>query len=331
MVVENAHLSDVRSWMELLKIADSLLPIAFLMTLRTISLSSAVETQTQERFEFGVSSVYIPRAEEGSSRSSGISNSSAPHSGGGGVGGGGGGGGGGGSSGAGAGGRDAQKTQVDHSKSASIQAAVRIKPWTLSRAIYSTSEAKMTESEGFTAVLESPKTIVVEMTPLTKAEIGAMLVDVLGQANVSSQLVDIVFDASTGLPFWCKFIIRYMKENGVEAFMQSVKGQKIDRLRGQKEIASEHIKFLILYRFDKLTPEQQLVAKHASVIGEHFSEPALLAILPDRLRQPTIIAGLLEALVENSIIRCVAEQPVEVFGFQNQLIRKIIYSTIPQR
>lgn len=89
------------------------------------------------------------------------------------------------------------------------------------------------------------------------------------------------------------------------------------------------LKFLILYRVDRLTTEQTLILKHASAIGEMFSEKALSAIVPDHLRAH--LHESLLALVDDGMIFFAAERPVVVYGFTNELIRSTIYSTITPR
>ena len=96
----------------------------------------------------------------------------------------------------------------------------------------------------------------------------------LGVDKVSPKLVALVNQISSGNAFWCRTIINFILENGDEEFVDAVR---------MKASISNSLQFLVVCLFEKLTPEQQMVAKYASIIGHEFHDTVLKAVLPAKL------------------------------------------------
>jgi predicted ATPase len=94
-----------------------------------------------------------------------------------------------------------------------------------------------------------------------------------GASKVKKTLISLVKDISSGNAFWCKTIANFILINGDEEFIHTVNMKTI----------SNSLQYLVVCLLEKLSPDQQLVAKYASIIGYEFSETVLAAVLPMKL------------------------------------------------
>lgn len=162
-------------------------------------------------------------------------------------------------------------------------------------------------------------TTMIEMTGLNEPEVRELLLHALNVDNISNDLVKLVAEVSSGNAFWCKEIANFIKERGVKELEKTT----------QQESPASALKVLILMRMEKLDVDQQVVLKHASIIGDEFSDRMLATLLPPRL-QPDV-NELLDSLAEEGFIFCLVEGDESIFGFQNQLIRDTLYELMPPR
>lgn len=169
-------------------------------------------------------------------------------------------------------------------------------------------------------ILDSSQTTIVKIAGLTDEEVHGMLCSALGVEHISADLVKLVLDISSGNAYWCKQIVRFIKEQGVETMERTIKFG-----------LSRHnpLKLLILLRLERLSTEQQLVLKVASIIGEEFSESLLATLLPKMMQ--VNVSESLQALIEHDFLCKVQEYPVELYGFQNQIIQDTLYELLPPR
>jgi hypothetical protein len=172
----------------------------------------------------------------------------------------------------------------------------------------------------YSAIVSHANTRVIEMTSLNEDEVRNMLLKILEVSSISDDIVQLVLDVSSGSAFWCKAIGNFMKERGVQELEKAMK----------LGAASENpLKVLILLRLEKLNPDSQFIIKHASIIGEEFSEKMLAAVLPRKL--VALMPQALKQLVEEGFITPVEEYPQAIFEFQNNLIKDTLYNLMPPR
>ena len=96
-----------------------------------------------------------------------------------------------------------------------------------------------------------------------------------GADKVTAKLVLLVKEISSGNAFWCKTIANFIVEHGDEEFTNTV---------NMKANIHNSLQYFIVFLLEKLTPDQQTVVKHASIIGYEFHEAVLSAVLPSKLR-----------------------------------------------
>ena len=179
---------------------------------------------------------------------------------------------------------------------------------------------KIQTSPTYLSIVNNENTAVIEMSGLNEKEVEEVLTQTLKVQTVSSDLVKLVLDVSSGNAFWVKSIANFIKERGIKELEETTK---------QGVSPQNSLKVLILMRMEKLNLDYQLVLKHASIIGDEFSEPMLAHVLPQKLKAS--LHESLASLAEHGFILCVEEYPLQIFGFQNQLIRQTLYELIPPR
>ena len=91
---------------------------------------------------------------------------------------------------------------------------------------------------------------------------------------------------------------------------------------------------MITIRLEKLTSQEQMCLRYASVIGNQFEEKMLAAILPSKQKHMSAksLSLLLQVLVEKGFIICVEENSIwgeTMYEFQNSLIESTVYKMIP--
>jgi class 3 adenylate cyclase len=178
---------------------------------------------------------------------------------------------------------------------------------------------KSQTSAAYLSILGHENSTVVEMNSLTESEVKEILLHTLKVETISVDLVKLVLDVSSGNAFWCKAIANFINERGVKELEKATEG----------ETRQNSLKQLIVLRMEKLSMDVQLVLKHASILGDEFSENMLEAVIPEKLKPG--LAETLDSLVEHGFILCIEEFPQMIFGFQNQLIRSTVYELTPPR
>ena len=178
---------------------------------------------------------------------------------------------------------------------------------------------KSQTSAAYLSILGHENSTVIEMNSLTESEVKEILLHTLKVDTISVDLVKLVLDVSSGNAFWCKAIANFINERGVKELEKATEG----------ETRQNSLKQLIVLRMEKLAMDVQLVLKHASILGDEFSENMLEAVIPEKLRSS--LAESLDSLVEHGFILCIEEFPQGIFGFQNQLIRQTVYELTPPR
>ena len=181
-------------------------------------------------------------------------------------------------------------------------------------------ETKTIISDAYETILKLPNCVIIEIRSLSMDDVRLLLQQMLPSKTVSEDVVKHVLDLSAGSPFWCKAIAGYIMESGYEAFTESIHGV---------EFQSHAIDGLILSRFERLNSTQQVVVKHASVIGDEFTYTEISAVLPSQFKQEKISASF-AALIDAGFLYTVDEQS-KLYGFQNAIIRDVLYDLIPPR
>ena len=181
--------------------------------------------------------------------------------------------------------------------------------------------AKAFASEAYDSIKQSPCTTVVEINTLSLADVSNLLNQMLPKAVIKDNVVDYVFNLCAGSPFWCKAIAGYILESGYDAFVKSI--SSVD-CHDQHAIGN-----LVLSRFERLNSVQQVIAKHASVIGDEFTIAEIASVLPSAVRSLKL-DFIVTSLIDAGFLYMIDEVE-KSFTFQNEIIRDTLYDIIPPR
>jgi hypothetical protein len=173
-------------------------------------------------------------------------------------------------------------------------------------------------AEFFESVESRYNCMILDLPPLTKSDVEKILCNILDIESVDVSIVKLVYDASSGNPFWSQLVANYIKDSGLEDFNDAYKNN-----RGRNPL---HVVFIC--RLEKLAPDHQIIARYASIIGDEFTMPRLFNILPPNFQGSLEVC--LSILSEYGFILCVGQNPPS-YAFQNLLIRKFLYDLIPYR
>ena len=168
----------------------------------------------------------------------------------------------------------------------------------------------------------SATSIVLE--PLSVAESERLVDNLLGESDLPDSVRDYVIDAADGLPLF------------LEELLASLVDRDVLRMEGGRWTSTAvpsvafppTIQALITSRIDRLPPEERAVIEVASVQGKVFEDWGVAAIAPAALL-PHVDSSL-DALVRREIIRPTVGE-AGVYAFRHQLVRDVVYTSIPHR
>lgn len=173
-------------------------------------------------------------------------------------------------------------------------------------------------------IKSNPRCEYVKLDSMNEEEVREILLErIKNKSAVTSELVEMVLEASSGNPYWCESIAQYIDERGDRDFVLAMKS-------GSNGSASNALSVLVISKLELLKQEEQLIVKFASAIGEDFSEVLLDAIIPERFRANLKIH--LSNLVAFGFLKLSSGlHNTDVLSFQNSRIRTIIYEMLPAR
>ncbi len=177
---------------------------------------------------------------------------------------------------------------------------------------------------------------VAQLQPLGREHLALMIADRLGvlPARVPQRLTFFIHDRSEGTPFVAEELLRAMQDQGmVEVWRDEKSNQNKCRVRGEfsnrKETLPGSVRGLILSRIDRLSADQQMTLKVASVFGRRFSRTALAEVLNAEYEYPeTKVREHLDLFHDMELVELEAEEPDMVYMFQHQITRDVAYDSM---
>jgi len=170
----------------------------------------------------------------------------------------------------------------------------------------------------------------IELGRFTREEVRRLMRDRLDDRNVPDAVVDLVHERAEGHPFFAEELTHALSESGALAKMEKLppgtSRDQAETVVGDTAIP-DTIRGVILKRLDRLTPEQQLVLRLASVIGHHF-DPRLLAAIHPAPSDAIAIERLLEALEDLDLVRPESAEPGARAVFRNRITREVVYHSM---
>jgi hypothetical protein len=156
---------------------------------------------------------------------------------------------------------------------------------------------------------------------LPKAAVVQML-NALSQQHAQENLVNVVFDASQGNPFFIEELYRHLREEGR---LFSADGQFRSDITIDEIDVPENVRLVIGRRLERLVENERRVLAAAAVIGRSFSFQLLCEISQIDVDE---LFTVLEKAQQMGIIIPSAEGPERPFTFCHELVRQTLLASI---
>ncbi|MDQ6682292.1 MAG: AAA family ATPase, partial [Chloroflexota bacterium] len=162
------------------------------------------------------------------------------------------------------------------------------------------------------------------LEPLSDAESGQLVDELLGHARVGAELIDRIASAAEGNPLFVEELIAMLVDDGL--LKRSAEGWTATGDLS-KLLIPPTVSALLAARLDRLSdPERDLIGR-AAVVGKVFEEAAVAQLSAAEV-QPTVQRNLL-ALVRKELIRPDRSSPDDdVYRFRHLLIRDAAYAAL---
>ncbi len=169
-------------------------------------------------------------------------------------------------------------------------------------------------------VTERDATDILRLDGLSREDTVSLIAQRLGVRHVAAPLADFVYDRVAGHPFFCEELLQAMLEAG--AIRATPDSCDVGDLTGLDLPAT--VEGAILARLDRLSPEQQLCLKVASVIGRVFQLRTVVETHPVESERRHV-AEHLESLVGLDLTQVETPQPDLAYVFKHVITRDVTY------
>lgn len=138
-----------------------------------------------------------------------------------------------------------------------------------------------------------------------------------------------MLDVTSGNRHWCEEISHYIVERGVSEFWTEVNAS-VGTKRMTDGLQKFFLQSVVVGRMERLTTQQKVTLKYASLVGEEFSLSMLVAVLPSQL-----VNNCLQILEQLSSARFIypnlnaGPTKVHMYGFGNKLLHEMIRGLTP--
>jgi class 3 adenylate cyclase/tetratricopeptide (TPR) repeat protein len=172
-----------------------------------------------------------------------------------------------------------------------------------------------------------PRSMTIPLSPLSEAESGKLIDNLLGRARLDEKARMQITDASEGNPFFIEETIQMLIDDGLLA-------REDGRWVAARDLAGVDvpptISALMAARFERLDREERGVVQRAAVVGKVFEWGAVAALSPEAERAD--VGRHLQALVRKELIAPQASTFTgeDEFRFRHLLIRDAAYQAIPK-
>lgn len=166
----------------------------------------------------------------------------------------------------------------------------------------------------------------VELPPLTDAESGQLIDELIGPGALSPATRELVIQRAEGNPYFIKELIHSLTASGALA------PDETGRLRETRSVTSldlpDSLQGLLTARMDRLAPEQRRVLQIASVIGPVFWRNMLAALVGESMAPQ--LPAILTALQRAQLIQERGAAPAlgMEYAFTSSLVRDVAYDSL---
>ncbi|NJP07699.1 MAG: hypothetical protein HC837_19810, partial [Chloroflexaceae bacterium] len=164
----------------------------------------------------------------------------------------------------------------------------------------------------------------IELKALTPDETVELVCQRLGVRAVPEPVAAVIREKAQGNPFFSEELAYALRNSGMIVIEDGV-CRIADNTNNINSLGlPDTIQGLITTRIDRLTPEQQLTLKVASVIGRTFSFPMLLDIYPVKIDQQMLRHELIW-LEQMELIQTEETDPGRMYRFKHIITQEVVY------
>lgn len=174
-----------------------------------------------------------------------------------------------------------------------------------------------------------PRTRRIQLRGLPAEDIRDLLAQRLQVASVPSEVWQLIAARSQGNPFFAEELVYALRDSGLLMISDSIckitaePGETLQALNSVR--LPDTVQGLVTSRIDRLSPEQQLTLKVASVIGQSFKLATLAAIHPVE-SDPEILVDQLFSLQQMGLVLIESFEPELVYAFKHAVAAEVAYN-----
>ena len=170
-------------------------------------------------------------------------------------------------------------------------------------------------------LLDDPDTFTLALEALSPEETETLVGRRLGTGEVPAELSRLILEKAGGNPFFSEELADALRDAGLIRVEDGV--CTVEHDLGGLEFP-ETVEGVVSRRIDRLTPQQQMVLKVASVIGRTFTFDLLHDVLPmaDAKEQ---LPELLDGLVALEVLSLESSAPELAYAFKDNVTREVAY------
>jgi tetratricopeptide (TPR) repeat protein len=169
------------------------------------------------------------------------------------------------------------------------------------------------------------RTHILTLESLSPEETITLFCQRLGVRSLPEPVIKLIEDKAQGHPFLCEELADTLRDND----LLHIRHGECRLAPGSKDLLAfnfpETVQGMVASRIDRLTPEQQLTLKVASVIGRVFPFALLQAIYPIEVDKPALPTYLAE-LQRLDITPLKTPPPDLTYHFKHAIIQEVTYN-----
>ncbi|WP_166828507.1 adenylate/guanylate cyclase domain-containing protein [Thalassoroseus pseudoceratinae] len=178
--------------------------------------------------------------------------------------------------------------------------------------------------EEYAALRQSPQVDKIDLLPFSYEDCQRLICDQLQTESAPNEVVDWIYRRSEGHPLYCAELThllcdteRLHVQDGLPELQCSL--EELERLN-----FPEAVQGVIRGRLDRLTPEQQMLVKTASIVGRIFELRVVRSAYPIETKR-NLLPNYLQTLQQRDIT--IPERRVEpAHAFKHALIQEVAYN-----
>lgn len=170
----------------------------------------------------------------------------------------------------------------------------------------------------------SSELVRIQLTGLNRSEMHDQVCRCLDVGSVPDEVIDWLYSRSNGHPFFTHELVLALRDSEFFTVVDRTLKVRADQPMDQLD-CPDSVEAVVVSRLDSLSPQEQMVAKTASVIGRQFASRLLADVYPiegDRARLPEH----LKALIERDLTLTHSQIPDLVYRFSHGIIQEVSYN-----